>query len=76
MQIPIGISSPHIMTNLTLWYSRVLLAWFVDLDGVILEVEEDDAVADAVLLLSLLMNRLLEVCIESQNLERKLKYHF
>ena len=64
------------MTNLTLWYSRVLLAWFVDLDGVILEVEEDDAVADAVLLLSLLMNRLLEVCIESQNLERKLKYHF
>jgi hypothetical protein len=51
-----------------LWYSRVLLAGFVDLDGIILEVEEDDAMADAVLFLSLLMNRLLEVGIESQNL--------
>ena len=63
------VNTAYLDRLLTLRYSRVLLAWFVDLDCVILQVEEYDTVTDAVLFLSLLMNRLLEIGIESQNLE-------
>ena len=49
------------------------MAWFIDLDGVILQVEKDDTVADAVLLLSLLVHCLLEISIEPQNLAKEIK---
>lgn len=55
-------------SEFTLWYSWVLLARFIHLDSVILQVEENDAVADAVLFFSLLVNCLLEVGIEPQHL--------
>lgn len=62
---------PSIRNKFTLWYSRVLLAGFVHLDGVILQVEENDTVANTVLLFSLFMHCLLEVGIEPQHLGGK-----
>lgn len=56
----------------TLWYSRVLLARFIHLDGVIFQVEENDAVTNTILLLSLLVDCLLEECIEPQHLGGKI----
>lgn len=58
------------MVLLTLGHSRVLHLWLVDLNGVILEVKQDDGVADAELLFALFMHSLLEVGIETQHLWR------
>lgn len=58
-------------TQCTLWNTSVLDPGLVDLNGVILEVEENDAGTNAELLLSFLMDSLLEIGIEPENLEKE-----
>ena len=58
------------MKWLTLWYSCILHTWLVDLDCVIFKVVQDGALSYAVLLLTLLVDCLLEVCIETQHLQK------
>lgn len=55
---------------LTLWYSCILHTRLVDLDCVIFQVVQDGALSYAVLFLTLLVDRLLEVCIETQHLQK------
>ena len=57
-----------IITHPTLWHSRVLHLWLVDLDGVVLQIEQDDTSAHSILLHSTLLNSLLKVRIETQYL--------
>ena len=58
------------MKWLTLWYSCILHTWLIDLDCVIFKVVQDGALSYAVLLLTLLVDCLLEVCVETQHLQK------
>ena len=53
---------------LTLWHTSIFKSRLDDLDGVILQVEVDLALPDAVLLLSPLNHCLLVVCVKAQHL--------
>ena len=48
--------------------SSVLNSWLDDVDGVIVQVIVDDALAESEVLIGVLNNWLLEVCVEAKNL--------
>lgn len=56
--------------RLTLRDPRVDHAWFIDLDGIVLQVEKDNTLPDAIFFFALLLHRFLEVAIKPKNLGR------
>ncbi len=57
-----------LISHPTLWHSRVLYLRLVNLDGVVLQIEQDDTRTHTILLHSTLLNSLLEVRKETQHL--------
>ena len=53
----------------SLWNSRVLNSVLNDVDGVVIEVVEDDALSDSEVLVGILNNWLLEIGEEFKNLK-------
>ena len=55
----------------SLWDSRVLNLWLNDVEGIIIQVEVDDALSDTVVLVLVLNNWLKEVGFEVEDLKSK-----